>query len=139
MSNNRILLEDIIKVLKEIRPWVSADYYRENIVPITNRIRDELVLINTDEFFLKKKSQVQHNQLKDFSTTERQDFKFTEPDELDTIPNKILEATSNFGMFDEHIKGPLCKKHPNAPHRYLKELSESMGRYVCYCEFWEPK
>lgn len=143
MSSNRILLDDIIRVLKEIRPWVSPDYYKENVVPIINRIRDELVLINTNEFFPKKKPQVQPKTFKDPDTIKNPVYNISiehyTKDEDDTIPNQLLEVTSNFGIFNDNIKGDFCKKDPAAPHRYLKELSESMGRYVCYCEFWKPK
>jgi hypothetical protein len=33
-----------------------------------------------------------------------------------------------------------CKKHPNAPHGFLRNASHNEGRYVCQCEHWEePK
>ena len=32
-----------------------------------------------------------------------------------------------------------CKKHPDAPHGFLRNASHSEGRYVCECESWtEP-
>ena len=33
-----------------------------------------------------------------------------------------------------------CKKHPDAPHSFMRDASHSAGRYVCECESWEePK
>ncbi len=29
-----------------------------------------------------------------------------------------------------------CNPHPDAPHGFLKDASNSEGRYVCQCEFW---
>lgn len=31
-----------------------------------------------------------------------------------------------------------CKKHPDAPHGFMRDASHNEGRYVCECEFWEP-
>ena len=31
-----------------------------------------------------------------------------------------------------------CKKHPDAPHGFMRDASHSAGRYVCECESWEP-
>lgn len=30
-----------------------------------------------------------------------------------------------------------CKKHPNAPHGFLRNASHNEGRYVCECEHWK--
>lgn len=32
-----------------------------------------------------------------------------------------------------------CKEHPDAPHGFLRNVSNVMGRYVCECESWEPQ
>ena len=32
-----------------------------------------------------------------------------------------------------------CKDHPDAPHSFCRDASHSYDRYVCECEFWEPK
>lgn len=32
---------------------------------------------------------------------------------------------------------PPCKPHPEAPHGYNRDMSHTLGRYVCDCEFWE--
>ena len=32
-----------------------------------------------------------------------------------------------------------CKDHPDAPHGFCRDASHSYDRYVCECEFWEPK
>jgi hypothetical protein len=32
-----------------------------------------------------------------------------------------------------------CKKHPNAPHGFLRNASHNEGRYVCECEHWKEK
>ena len=35
-------------------------------------------------------------------------------------------------------KTPPCKKHPCAPHGFVRSSSHSFDRYVCECEFWSP-
>lgn len=34
--------------------------------------------------------------------------------------------------------GPPCSDHPEAPHGFNRNASHNAGRYVCYCEGWEP-
>jgi len=32
-----------------------------------------------------------------------------------------------------------CNPHPDAPHGFLRDASHNEGRYVCECEYWEPR
>lgn len=32
-----------------------------------------------------------------------------------------------------------CNPHPHAPHGFMRDESHNAGRYVCECEFWNPK
>jgi hypothetical protein len=38
---------------------------------------------------------------------------------------------------EEHMSTRECKKHPDAPHGFLRNASHNAGRYVCECEHWE--
>jgi hypothetical protein len=31
-----------------------------------------------------------------------------------------------------------CKTHPDAPHGFDRNMSHTLDRYVCECEYWEP-
>ena len=43
-------------------------------------------------------------------------------------------------MEKEHERsGVKCKTHPDAPHGFDRNASHNADRYVCECEFWEPK
>lgn len=123
MNKDYHLLNEALDALLKTRSWLSADYYRMNINPVVEKLKERLASIEVEKFYSSKK--------------EKEIPEFNEY-ETDTIPTKLLEATTNFGIFND-LKSEHCKSHPNAPHRYLKELSISMGRYVCQCEFWEPK
>jgi hypothetical protein len=137
MNQDYRLLDESSELLKKIRPWVSADFYRENVVPLLNKLRDRLAAIDAENFKLNsnvsiiKKSTPTDTNFSQMGTYE------PNPYEPDTIPSQLLETTTTWGTSNQ-LRGEKCKKHPRAPHRYLKELSASMGRYVCQCEFWEP-
>ena len=34
---------------------------------------------------------------------------------------------------------PECSDHPDAPHGFNRDMSHSLGRYVCDCEGWVPE
>lgn len=103
-------------------------------MPTVRKIKDRLAVIETDIFLEGKKLAYEN-----FKKENPQVKNFKQIEELDTIPNKLMEATSNFGVFTDNLKSEYCKNDPLAPHRYMKDLSQAMGRYVCACEFWEPK
>jgi hypothetical protein len=51
---------------------------------------------------------------------------------------ELLSATPD----DETAKGeqePACSDHPDAPHGFNRDMSHSLGRYVCDCEGWKPE
>lgn len=142
MNRDYRLLDRALETLQNIRPWVSADYYREHIRPLVEDIRDRLAAVDMERIMASKKKP-----LAEVKPAPPEDFSDTVPDPLfqefkktgfSSEYDPIVEATSNFGIFQNLGEGPRCSKHPRAPHRYLKELSENMGRYVCACEFWEP-
>lgn len=139
MNRDYRLLDRALETLQGIRPWVSADYYREHIRPLVEDIKDRLAAIDMEKIMASRKPITEIKpQPEDFSDTIPdplfQEFKKTG---FSSEYDPIVEATSNFGIF-QNLKGERCKNHPRAPHKYLKELSENMGRYVCACEFWEP-
>lgn len=131
MNSDYWLLHETLETFQRIRHWIDPDYYREQVMPTVRKIKDRLAVIETNKFLEDKRK------IHEDSSKEQERIKKLE-DDPDTIPNKLIEATTNFGLFTETLKSDRCKSDTNAPHRYLKELSESMGRYVCYCEFWDP-
>lgn len=167
MNSDYRLLDEALQTLLNVRTWVSADYYRNNIADVVVKLKERLAAMSANEFMDSRRSR--YFQTVDYDPKQEELFPGKtksieekirlinqyEPDttpnhllekisnttlethEPDTVPNKLVEATTNFGLFN-NIKGDYCKSHPDAPHRYLKELSESMGRYVCECEFWSP-
>lgn len=50
-EEERELLDSILMVLKQVRPWVEPKYYQTYITPINSKIRDRLALISS-EFFM---------------------------------------------------------------------------------------
>lgn len=140
MNNDYRLLQEALDTFNKLRHWTDPDYYREQVMPTVRKIKDRLALIETEKFLNDRKKQYE-----EFKSPIKIDkpppfeVKFAEPEDLDTVPNKLVEATSNFGLFSEEPISDRCKKDPRAPHRYLKELSINLGRPVCECEFWEPK
>ena len=55
-------------------------------------------------------------------------------DELsDTVKMVMSEEDSDYNQ-----EVP-CKKHPDAPHGFLRNESLTQNRYVCECEYWEPE
>lgn len=136
MNRDYRLLDRALETLQGIRPWVSADYYREHIRPLVEDIKDRLAAIDIERI-MNKKPEVKPPET--FSDTVPdpvfQEYKKTG---YTSEYDPLVEATSNFGLFQNLGEGPRCSKHPRAPHRYLKELSESSGKYICACEFWSP-
>lgn len=140
MKNDYWLLHEALDTFQKLRHWIDPDYYREQVMPTVRKIKDRLAIIETNRFLEEKKQRYENFQPpKEEKKPQLPEFKYTEPHELDTVPNKLIEATTNFGLFNDGPISENCKKDPNAPHRYLKDLSLAMGRYVCECEFWEPK
>ena len=129
MNQDYRLLDESSELLKKIRPWVSADFYRENVIPVLNKLRDRLAAMDAENFKLTSKVSI----IKKSTPT---DTNFSQI-ESDTIPSQFLETTTTLGTSNQ-LRGEKCKNHPRAPHRYLKDLSANMGRYVCQCEFWDP-
>ena len=41
-------------------------------------------------------------------------------------------------MTDRTDEKPECSEHPDAPHGFNRNMSHSLGRYVCECEGWVP-
>jgi hypothetical protein len=167
MNKDYQLLDEALAALLKTRTWLSAEYYKMHVNPVVIKLKERLASLEVEKFVVAKKKQ--YYETVDYNSTntkviEKKIKKVNEqdPDTVpnkfagpataslfdeniekiikgpDTIPNKLIEATTNFGLFNS-FKSEYCKSHPAAPHRYLKELSESMGRYVCECEFWEPK
>ena len=49
------------------------------------------------------------------------------------------ELSRHIGRWQE-VEVRECKKHPDAPHGFLRNASHNADRYVCECEHWEePK
>jgi hypothetical protein len=73
--NDRRLLQDCLDEFLKLRSWVSADYYRQNISSVVNKLRERLAAIEAEQF----------RKLKD-------DFS-------DTVPIRLEDTTSKFGIF----------------------------------------
>ena len=73
--NDRRLLQDCLDEFLKLRSWVSADYYRQNISSVVNKLRERLAAIEAEQF----------RKLKD-------DFS-------DTVPLRLEDTTSRFGIF----------------------------------------
>ena len=134
MNRDYKLLDEALQTLLNVRRWISADYNRTHIAPVVDRIRTRLASIEAENFVVEKNNNYNNFDRKKID----EKIKKINEYEPDTVPNSLIEITSNFGIFN-NTKSDFCKDHPDAPHRYLKDFSASMGRYVCQCEFWEPK
>lgn len=132
MKNNHDLLNEALDTFQKLRHWIDPDYYREQIMPTVRKIKDQLALIETELWQQERQKKYQQY------TAPRPDSP-PDHDGLATIPSKLIDATTNFKMFN--YEGPAfqphCKKHPAAPHKHMLDLSQALGRYVCQCEFWE--
>lgn len=73
--NDRRLLQDCLDEFLKLRSWVSADYYRQNISSVVTKLRERLAAIEAEQF----------RKLKD-------DFS-------DTVPLRLEDTTSRFGIF----------------------------------------
>lgn len=138
MNKDYWLIHEALETFQRIRHWMHPDYYREQVMPTVQKLKDRLAIIETEKFINDKKERYNSFIPNQEKVAHEERIKKLETYEPDTIPNKIIEATSNFGLFTSELKSEYCKTDADAPHRYLKELSQSMGRYVCYCEFWDP-
>jgi hypothetical protein len=131
MNKDYRLLNEALIVLQEIKPWINAEYYRNNISSLVFKLRERLASIDAEKF---KNSIIASNS--DFSDTIPQDIPSRNHSSVGNFNNSSL-LESNYGIFKE-LRGDNCKNDPRAPHWQLKELSDAMGRYVCKCEFWSP-
>lgn len=123
MKPDRELLEEALDTFKRLRHWTDPDYYREHVMPTVNKLKDHLAFVETKQWQQdRKNAYAKHN---------------PEPDELRTVPSRLIESSTNFGVFNSAVLRPSCKKHPDAPHGKIEELSSALDRYVCRCEFWE--
>lgn len=123
MKPDRELLEEALDTFKKLRHWVDPDYYREHVMPTINKLKNHLAFVETKQWQQdRKNAYAKHN---------------PGPDELRTVPSRLIESATNFGVFNSAVLRPSCKKHPDAPHGKIEELSSALDRYVCRCEFWE--
>lgn len=83
--NDYRLLEESLEVIQKLRQWVSADYYRVNILPTVKKLKDRIAQIETDRFIQNKKRYQRLQQNDDFQ---------------DTVPNS-LAGYSIFGELDK--------------------------------------
>lgn len=82
--NDYRLLEESLDVIQKLRQWVSADYYRVNILPTVNKLKDRIAQIETDRFIENKKR---------YQKIQQDEFQ-------DTVPNS-LGSYSIFGELDK--------------------------------------
>lgn len=55
------LLQQALEVLKDVRKWVAADYYRDFVAPTANRIRDHLAVIDAERMLRKVRDEKSGN------------------------------------------------------------------------------
>lgn len=78
--NDYRLLEESLDVMRKLRNWVTPDYYRVNILPTVDKLKDRLAELDTQIFLEKRKSNIEEYQ--------------------NTIPdNKVSSITTSFGIF----------------------------------------
>lgn len=82
--NDYRLLEESLEVIQKLRQWVSADYYRVNILPTVNKLKARIAQIETDKFIENKNR---------YKKLQQEDFQ-------DTVPNS-LAGYSIFGELDK--------------------------------------
>ena len=125
------LLQDALNVLELYKGTVPPEKFKRDIMPVIYRMRDELATIHIESIKAKKKEKLleesKKKNLPDFVDTP------TLPEFMDT-PFLNLEHST-----ESYKKTKQCKTDQNAPHGLLEELSKTMGRYVCKCEFWAPE
>lgn len=130
MNHLAELLQDALNVLELYKGTLPRDRFKNEVLPIMYKIRDELALIKIESIHSKQKQKIldqgKEKNLPDFVDTP------TLPEFMDT---PVLDLHPN--IFDLPQTRP-CKPDPAAPHGCLEELSKTLGRYVCKCEFWDP-
>lgn len=128
MNHLTELLQDALNVIELYKGTVPEDKYKRDVLPLLYRIRDELATIRIDAIKNKQKEKLleesKKKNLPDFVDTP------TLPEFMDT---PVLDLQPDINSF---VKTRSCKTDPRAPHGYLEELSKTMSRYVCKCEFW---
>lgn len=80
MNRDYKLLDEALRTLVNIRPWVSADYYKTNISQVVYKLRERLASIDAEQFVLSRHKR---------------------EDAGDTVPSKLDEMISSFGIFNE--------------------------------------
>lgn len=75
------LLEESLDVIQKLRSWVSADYYRINILPTVVKLKDRLAQIELEKIIESNKKKMD-------------DFE-------DTEPQAITDRYSIFGNLEE--------------------------------------
>lgn len=75
MTKDEILMQEAIDAFSKLRHWINPDFYREQILPVVNKLKDR---VNTYTFTKK----------------------ISEP-ELDTVPSALAESITNFGLFKD--------------------------------------
>lgn len=124
MKNINDLLQDALNVLEIYKGTVPPDKLKNDVLPLIYRIRDELATIKIDSFKLKTTKHTKEKNIVDFIDTP-----------IDFIDTPIMKFEDEISTFS---KTRPCKTDPRAPHGCLEELSKTMDRYVCKCEFWDP-
>lgn len=144
MTEDYRLLQTALETFLRVRHWTEPDYYREQIMPTVRLLRDRLAIIETEYFITSRRLQHEHyaSSKQGLITSpplpEASPPPVPGPDiTIDTIPQRWAEMTTTLAGFDQMV-AEHCKDHPDAPHRYLRDMSAAMGRYVCACEFWAP-
>lgn len=122
------LLQDALNVLELYKGTVPPDKFKNDVLPLMYKIRNELAVIRIDAIKSKQKQklvdEIKKKNLPDFVDTP------TLPEFMDTPTVNLENDMPTFA------KTRPCKTDPRAPHGYLEELSKTMDRYVCKCEFW---
>lgn len=84
MNKEEELLHEVLDTFQKIRGWSNPDFYRQQVMPTVNKVREHLAAIETDKF------------IKNYETKK-------EVDEIPTIPS-YLEDLDKLGLFRDDKK-----------------------------------
>ena len=80
--NNEELLHEVLDTFQKIRSWINPDFYRQQVMPTVNKVREQLAAIETEKFVKNYES----NQV---------------IDEIPTIPSRLEDELDNFRLFKD--------------------------------------
>jgi len=87
MTTEYELLQEVLDTFQKVRTWANPDFYRQQVLPIVNKVKERVATIETEKF------------LKSYQPPPK-----PVDDEIPTIPSYLEEQTSKFGLFNNDKK-----------------------------------